>query len=537
MQITAQKKRVYTLYRVSTKGQVDKNDIPMQKIRCREFAEQQGWDIVHEVSELGISGFKVATKDRDAIQEIQQDAALGKFDILLVFMFDRLGRRNDETPFVVEWFVRNGIEVWSAEEGQQRFDNHVDKLMNYIRYWQASGESIKTSIRTKTRLSQIVQEGRFRGGSCPYGYRLEKKGRLNKKGHELNEILVDEAESAVVKTVFEKYVYEGYGAQRISRYLLEKGIYNRKGMNFANTTLVKMLKNIMYTGILRSGETQSEIFPELQIIDPELYERAQEIMAKRTQPHSDVPLNTKGKALLAGLVYCAHCGSKLTLTTSGKRYDRPTGKQTPRVRYCCHYKVRHPQICDGQSGYGMTKLDEIVEQTITILFERIKATPREEMLHTQYECQLQLGKAALAQAAERYKAKDKELQLYKSEVKKVIEGTSSFDMELLNELIAETKAQISTAQTEMENAQAEIDGYEQLSTMIEARYDKITTWADLFAESTIEAKKMIVAQLIKQVRVGRDYEMEIDLNVNYEMFSGMLLEDQTEEKGDMKESA
>jgi len=159
------------------------------------------------------------------------------------------------------------------------------------------------------------------------------------------------------------------------------------------------------------------------------------------------------------------------------------------------------------------------------------------MLHTQYECQLQLGKAAFAQACERYKSKNKELQLYKSEVKKVIEGTSSFDMELLNELISEAKEQITVAQTDMENAQTEIDGYEQLSTMIEARYDKITTWADLFAESTIEAKKMIVAQLIKQVRVGRDYEMEIDLNMNYEMFSGMLLEEQPEEKGDMKESA
>ncbi len=104
-------KRVYALYRVSTKGQVDKNDIPMQKLRCREFAAQMGWEIVKEVSELGVSGFKVATKDRDAIQEIQQDAASGQFDILLVFMFDRLGRRDDETPFVVEWFVRNGIEV------------------------------------------------------------------------------------------------------------------------------------------------------------------------------------------------------------------------------------------------------------------------------------------------------------------------------------------------------------------------------------------------------------------------------------------
>ena len=39
-------KTVYCLYRVSTKGQVDKNDIPMQRQSCREFAEHQpGWVI------------------------------------------------------------------------------------------------------------------------------------------------------------------------------------------------------------------------------------------------------------------------------------------------------------------------------------------------------------------------------------------------------------------------------------------------------------------------------------------------------------
>ena len=76
-------KRVYCLYRVSTLGQVDKDDIPMQKQCCREFAEKQGWTIVKEFSEKGVSGFKTAAKDRDAIQEIQRDAAEGKFDILL----------------------------------------------------------------------------------------------------------------------------------------------------------------------------------------------------------------------------------------------------------------------------------------------------------------------------------------------------------------------------------------------------------------------------------------------------------------------
>ena len=52
---------------------------------------------------------------------------------------------------------KQNIEVWSAMEGQQRFDNHVDKLLNYIRYWQASGESIKTSMRVKTRMEQLTQ--------------------------------------------------------------------------------------------------------------------------------------------------------------------------------------------------------------------------------------------------------------------------------------------------------------------------------------------------------------------------------------------
>ncbi len=51
----------------------------------------------------------------------------------------------NETPFVVQWFVQQGIEVWSTREGEQRFDTHMDKLLNYIRFWQASGESEKTS--------------------------------------------------------------------------------------------------------------------------------------------------------------------------------------------------------------------------------------------------------------------------------------------------------------------------------------------------------------------------------------------------------
>ncbi len=178
--------RVCCLYRVSTTKQVDHDelnqaDIPVQRKACREFAAKMGWTIVDEEQEAGVSGYKVSANDRDKLQLIKKKAEQGKFDILLVFMFDRLGRKSDETPFVVEWFVKKGIRVWSVNEGEQRFESHTDRLTNYIRYWQADGESQKTSIRTKTALAQMVQDGRFRGGIAPYGYRLVPSGILKKK--------------------------------------------------------------------------------------------------------------------------------------------------------------------------------------------------------------------------------------------------------------------------------------------------------------------------------------------------------------------
>ena len=72
--------------------------------------------------------------------------------------------------------VKHGIEVWSTQEGEQRFETHVDKLMNYIRFWQASGESIKTSLRIKTRIQQLTLEGKYAGGPVPYGYKKVKSG-------------------------------------------------------------------------------------------------------------------------------------------------------------------------------------------------------------------------------------------------------------------------------------------------------------------------------------------------------------------------
>ena len=510
-------KRVYTLYRVSTMGQVEKDDIPMQKQACREFAEQNGWTITKEFSEKGVSGFKVSAKDRDEIQEIQKDAMQGKFDILLVFMFDRIGRREDETPFVVEWFVKNGIEVWSAREGQQRFDNHVDKLTNYIRFWQASGESIKTSIRTKTRLAQIVQEGRFRGGVAPYGYRLEKQGRVNKRNHEVNEILIDEAEAIVVRKIFDLYLNRGYGSQRIAHYLDEHGIKTRSGSNFTNATIQNMLKNITYTGVLRSGETYSDIFEDLQIIDPNTFEKTKAMLMMRSNAFQDerkIPLNTKGRTLLSGNVFCGHCGGRLTVTTNGKRYV--DGIATPKFRYVCYQKTRHCHLCNGQTGYTARILDGMVEKVIKSVLQQLKNQPKNEIVNTQYAELMEETQSNLARARVDLVDSEKTLSEYEAEVIKVIRGTSEINPDLINKLHADASLKVAECKAVVEKYESELVNAKQRLEELKRGFDKMLSWADMFSRSDLEVKKMIVSNIIETIHVSRGYRMVINLKISRE---------------------
>ena len=525
-------RRVYCLYRVSTLGQVEKDDIPMQKQFCREFVRQHpGWEIVKEFSEKGVSGFKVSAKDRDAVQEIQRDALQNKFDILLVFMFDRLGRREDETPFVVEWFAKNDIEVWSVKEGQQRFDTHVDKLLNYIRYWQASGESIKTSVRTKTRMEQLTKEGCFTGGVVPFGYRLEHKGRTNKRNQDVGDLVIDPDEAEIVKLIFQKYLYEGYGAQRLCRYLTEQGIKNKKGRNIPTTSINRIIKNPIYTGVIRNGDSQSDVLTDLQIIDEETFEKAQRMMERRVTHHSDVPLNTKGQSLLVRNIYCGHCGGRLTLTTSGRKRARKDGTviRETRARYQCHYNIRHPGECDGQSGYGVEKLDKLVDQIIRIQLGRIRSAPSQELIARQQTKGVDLAKSKLNLLNEQYRQKQQEYQDLRAETIKVIQGTSRLNVDLLNSLVAEASEQIKQLSWQIQTATAELEETVQSASQVLREYDQLMGWAEMYDNCTFEAKKMIVAQFVKEVHVRRDYEIDIEFNVSFEEFQALYLDKEPEE--------
>ena len=517
-------KRVYCLYRVSTKGQVDKDDIPMQKTACHEFAERQNeWVITKEFFEKGISGYKISAEDRDAIQDIKSAAENKEFDILLVFMFDRLGRRQNETPFVVEWFNQQGVEVWSTQEGQQRFESEADYLINFMRFWQANGESRKTSTRVKTRLSQLTAEGVYTGGATPYGYKLVPSGNFNKRGKELKDIVIEEDEAKIVQLIFEKTLREGIGSYQMADLLNSKQLRTHNGSKFQSNTINRILKNRMYCGYFISGETVSPHLPRIQIIDEHIFNQVQRILKQRSTKNDEkqqIAKTTRGSTLLSGNVYCAHCGGKMISTSHVDKYTRKDGSlyESRRSRYMCCNRVRKKTCYEAQSVYSAEKVDKAVEAIILEYLSRIKETPRSIAVERRYKAELKFLKKKINTLQTENETLKKQLMELSGEIANALMGNSKFSVDILANTINDTKQKISENTTQIANLESELNNQENAVQNINKYYDAFSGWADEYQLASLAQKKMIICNLIKEVRIGKDYEIDIVFDMNYEQF-------------------
>ncbi len=516
-------KRVYCLYRVSTKGQVDKDDIPMQRTECHNFAERMGWSIIKEFYEKGVSGFKVSAENRDAIQDLKLAAEHKEFDILLVFMFDRLGRIQNETPFVLEWFVSNGIEVWSAKEGQQVFETDSDYLMNYIRFWQASGESRKTSIRVKTRLGQLVESGVFTGGCCPYGYKFVNSGIVNKRGKELVALEVEPQEAAIVKLIFDKTINYGYGTKRICDLLSKMGLKSHKNSDFQPNSINRILRNRLYTGYLVRGGTKSCFLEHLKIIDEEDFNRVEIILSNRNAKAKNrkaIAFTTRGEALLCGNIFCGHCGSKMYASKHSDKHILKDGtvKNYTQLTYMCPNKARNRGVCNGKSQYKANIIESYVLEAVNKVLGTIKMTDKDDSIKKRYRQEVVLKKKVYDSLQSQLKTEQKRLTTLIAEIGKALVGESNFSVDILNESIKLAKQKIEEIEKEIPKATSEYENENKLFQSLDNYYERFLGWSKEFNLASTEEKKMIICELVNKIIISEGYKVKIVFNYNYLQF-------------------
>jgi DNA invertase Pin-like site-specific DNA recombinase len=80
-------KRAALYLRVST----DRQTVENQAQALMAIAEHRGWEIVATYSDKGISGAK-GRRDRPQFDEMLTDASRGRFDVVMAFALDRIGR-------------------------------------------------------------------------------------------------------------------------------------------------------------------------------------------------------------------------------------------------------------------------------------------------------------------------------------------------------------------------------------------------------------------------------------------------------------
>ena len=531
--LPADAKRAALAYRVSTKGQVDHDDIPMQKIACRKFAQQQGWRVVQEKAEKGVSGSKVSASKRDVIQELRMAANNKEFDILLVYMFDRLGRIESETPFVLEWFVQHGIEMWSTHEGQQRIESHGDKLMNYIRFWQAAGESEKTSMRTRDRIRQIVSSGHYAGGFVPYGYRAVNKGRVNKRDQPVKDLEIDPEEAAWVREVFEKVANEGASGYAMARMLNERGLRTRQGAKFQSVNIRRLIRHEGYTGYIMTKAARSEFMPQLQIVDGDLFTKANERMdsrCKNAAENKNAAKKSGNPTLLAGIVVCAHCGAKMSAFLHTDRYKLADGsiREKVQAKYNCYQRGQHLRECDGQSLYLAERVDGVVLALVDQMFQQIKQEPYDRSIEQRIRQQDAEWNRKKQAAEKKIQAARHKQQRYEEEIVRCLDGQSAFSEAMLARLIQQAEAEVQQAKNEY----AELlknDSSRTTVQQIRKYYDEFLGWANEFDLASIPRKRTVLAQLLEKVEVGKGYRVRIVVRGSYQQF--LKREQELDEQG------
>lgn len=112
MASTKTAKRVALYLRVSTGEQTTEN----QRRELVDVASRSGWDIVEVYEDHGVSGAK-ARDQRPAFDRMCQDATRRKFDVVMAWSVDRLGRSLQDLVSFLSEIHAVGVDLFLHQQG------------------------------------------------------------------------------------------------------------------------------------------------------------------------------------------------------------------------------------------------------------------------------------------------------------------------------------------------------------------------------------------------------------------------------------
>lgn len=487
--------------RVSTDKEDQLNSLEAQKAFFSEYTKRTGDNLIRLYADEGISGTKI--KNRKEFLRMMSDAEHGLFDMVVVKDISRFARNTVDLLQNIRKLKALGIETQFLTANMTSMGNSEFVLTIFGAL--AQEESANTSKRVKFGKKMNAEKGRV--PNIVYGYDKTIGDYFN--------LEINKAEAEVIKQIYKWYLQEGYGAAKIANMLNERGFKTKRNCNWSQNAVCRILTNELYTGKIINGKQEVEDFltgkrkdkdetewmvverPDLKIIEPMDFEKAQEILHGR---HASFNMNRErqsNKHLFSTLIRCKECGWSFRRTVR-------TYKNTY-VRW----------VCSGHNGKGADSCPNAItvdeDELIDVLQEYFNHILSQKKKVVQY---------VVGEFQRTYKAKDENLEYekeLKSQLSKLTKARQKYmDMytddlisrQELNDRIGGSRKEIERLENELKMVSYHLTKGEQLESILNHTFKEIEDITDVREMTNTQLKR-----IIQKIEVDKEGNVEIFLRL------------------------
>ena len=514
------KAAVYTRVSSEEQAQPDKGSLSQQREKCEAYAKAHDWEVAEVYEDAGVSGTK---EHRPALDRLLADAHDGVFQVVIFLKVDRFARNVRNLVNLEHDLGELGISIASVEDG---FDTSTPSGRLHFNVLGSIAEFEREQILGRMTAGKVgsAKQGRYNSGRPPYGWDYDKETRR---------LVINEAEAAVVRRIYQMYVGEGLSQAAIARLLNAQGIATKTDYRsprgdgvkkgWLATHLERILTSSMYRGehyyntsAKNGGSKGPKRVPRPEkewilihcppIIDEQTWNAARR-RARRNKKRSELCPSGKDKVseyLLSGLMRC-HCGMKMHGTSNTKR--RMRGKVVHRYLHCANQN-RFPDKYDCRQPRRILAepVERAVLDALVDAFRDPSCVMRLVDAHTKLQQQSLATRGGMI-AENRAKLEEAERQ--RNRVARLhIDGSISE---------AHAKRELAIINKDAEVWQEELTRLEEAARQRKAGEEiEKAAWAiasdirEDMAEATVQEKKALIRALVERVWIDGENNVSVE---------------------------
>ncbi len=390
-------------------------------------------------------GFSGSNTDRPELQRLINDVKNYEVSCVVVYKLDRLSRSQKDTLYLIEDVFNPAETDFVSLNENMDTSTPIGRAMLGI--MSAFAQLERETIRERTRIGmrERVKSGLWMGGGkIPFGYDYDRE-----KG-----ILIPNSDADKVKKLYNLYI-RGWSFARIASALDLK--YER----LAEQILLRKTNTgiILYNGVEYKGQHEA-------IIDKQTYDNAIALYLKRSKKGL-----ITSKSLLAGLIICGVCGSKM-------RYQK-WGKNGYKI-YCYSQDIGKKNLFSGECDNNKTWADEIEDIIIKDLFSAASKKIDENINAAADDYNLDLKKR---------------FDVISKKIKTLYNLYAQSEDELLIETIEENKTELEKIKALLEDENKTLNEYKKSRETAK----EITNLKEAWEYMTTEEKQSILRRCIDKV--------------------------------------